>query len=259
MASVFSQSEGRRAGGDAQTQLQSRLQGLRSSIEGVRDIAEEAIRACTVAALDLEEVGDSSGVGDVDASLRALLDAQHRLGVERELMTRLATQPDTDAAAADYRAERAQRMGAYDAQSDAQKYARNAQYRDFRQQVWDVRHEGEAMPGDFLGAGGGGGDGDESDEDLVIAGAKSSYRCPVSASWLVQPVTSRECGHSFSKEAITQYIRAHRGACDCPVDGCRKRIRAADLFPDQVLERKVARHLRQLEAEETAAQYTLVQ
>ncbi|KAJ2780871.1 hypothetical protein H4R18_003201 [Coemansia javaensis] len=237
---------------DPQTQLQSRLQQLHSTIQGVQDVAEETARVCTVAALDLEELGDGDKVAEVDAALRALLDAQHRLGVERDVVAQLAARGDADGAAAEYAAEWEARVGEYEALSAGRRYGRSAQYREFRQQVWDVRHEGEPMPADS-------GDEAGADEDLVIAGARMNYRCPIAASWLVAPLTSKTCGHSFSKDAIMSYIQAHRGACACPVDGCRQSIRAADLFPDQVLERKVARHLRQLEAEETAAQYTLVQ
>ncbi|KAJ1731178.1 hypothetical protein LPJ61_002663 [Coemansia biformis] len=260
MSQLYSPSQGGRStgGGDPQTQLQSRLHGLRSNIEGIRDIAEETIRVCTVAALDLEEIGDSAKVEEVDSSLRSLIDSQYRLGVERELMTRLATQLDTETADSDYLTAWEDKVSRYDGQSEAQKYGKNSQYRDFRQQIWDVKHEGAAMPSGLFG-GDGNGDGEDSDEDLVIAGTKLNYRCPVSASWLVEPLTSKVCNHSYSKEAILGYIRAHSGTCDCPVDGCRKKIKAKDLFADQVLERKVARHLRQLEAEETAAQYTLVQ
>ncbi|KAJ2347477.1 hypothetical protein IWW50_006800 [Coemansia erecta] len=242
-------------GAGPQVQLQSRLHGLRSSIQAINDIADDTVRVCTVAGLDLEELGENDKVAQVDASLRKLLDAQHRLSIERALVTRLATQLDSiDNAETEYLSSWEHSVAEYADASDAKKYGRNEVYREFRQQLWDVRHEGEAMPSLFEGD-----EGADSDEDLVIAGARINYRCPVTTSWLVDPVTSKVCNHSFSKDAIIDYIRGNRGACACPVGGCSHMIRAQDLFPDKLLERKVARHLRQLESEETAAQYTVVQ
>ncbi|KAJ1745863.1 hypothetical protein LPJ77_001777 [Coemansia sp. RSA 2523] len=238
----------------AHMQLQNRLQGLRSSIQAISDIADDTVRVCTVAGLDLEELGETDSAMQVEASLRKLLDAQHQLDVERSLVTRLATEQDmADNAEAEYLASWEQSMATYNEQSDAAKYGKNTTYKEFREQLWEVRHDGEPMPRLF------GDNGDESDEDLVIAGARMNYRCPVTTSWLVDPVTSKVCNHSYSKDAIVDYIRGNRGACACPVGGCSRTVRAQDLVPDKLLERKVARHLRQLESDETAAQYTVVQ
>ncbi|KAJ2360552.1 hypothetical protein H4R23_000964 [Coemansia sp. Cherry 401B] len=253
MSQLYSQSQSGASG--SHVQLQSRLHGLRTSIQSIGDVADDTVRACTAAALDLEELGDSERVAEIDASLRKLIDAQYRLDLERSLVTRLATQLDSlDNVEAEYLSSWEQGMAEYQALDDSGKYGRNEKYRDFRQQLWDLTHEGEPMPSLF-----GDGGGNEEDEDLVIAGARINYRCPVTTSWLVDPVTSKTCKHSFSREAILDYIRGHGGGCACPVGGCSRRIRPQDLYPDKVLERKVARHLRQLESEETAAQYTVVQ
>ncbi|KAJ2081848.1 hypothetical protein H4R24_002055 [Coemansia sp. RSA 988] len=252
MSQTYSQSQG---GMGSQLQLQNRLQGLRSSIQNIQEIANDTARACTIAALDLEEIGDSEKVSEIDASLRALIDAQHRLEVERALVTRLATQLDSETAENEYMTAWKKNINKYEKMSESSKYGKNDMYREFRQQIWDVKHEGEPMPNLFDGEQGG----DDSDEDLVIAGARVNYRCPVTATWLDDPVTSKVCKHSFSRESILDYIRAHGGNCACPVDGCSNRIKPQDLYADKVLERNVSRHLRQLESEETAAQYTMVQ
>ncbi|KAJ2799524.1 hypothetical protein H4R20_004407 [Coemansia guatemalensis] len=252
MSQAYSQSQ---SGMGSQLQLQNRLQGLRNSIQNIQEIADDTTRACTIAALDLEEIGESEKVSEIDSSLRALIDAQHRLEVERALVTRLATQLDSETAEKEYMTGWQKNISKYEKMSEASKYGKNDMYREFRQQIWDVKHEGEPMPNLFEGEQGG----DDSDEDLVIAGARVNYRCPVTATWLTDPVTSKVCKHSFSREAILDYIRGHGGKCACPVDGCSNRIRPQDLYADKVLERNVSRHLRQLESEETAAQYTMVQ
>ncbi|KAJ2411655.1 E3 SUMO-protein ligase NSE2, partial [Coemansia sp. RSA 2524] len=145
----------------AHMQLQNRLQGLRSSIQAISDIADDTVRVCTVAGLDLEELGETDSAMQVEASLRKLLDAQHQLDVERSLVTRLATEQDmADNAEAEYLASWEQSMATYNEQSDAAKYGKNTTYKEFREQLWEVRHDGEPMPRLF------GDNGDESDEDL---------------------------------------------------------------------------------------------
>ncbi|KAJ2455554.1 hypothetical protein EV183_000031 [Coemansia sp. RSA 2336] len=236
----------------SQVQMQSQLHGLRAYIQSINDIAEDTIRVCTMAGLDLEELGETDSIDILDKAMRQLIDVQHHMDVETSLISQL-TQSDTSAVETEYLSSWEQSMSKYEHMSDASKYGRNDKYRDFRQQLWDVGHEGEPMPRLFAD------EADESDEELVIAGARLTYRCPVTTSWLVDPVTSKVCKHSFSREAILNFIRSNRGSCACPVDGCSKTIRSRDLYADKLLERKVSRHLRQLEMEETAAQYTVVQ
>ncbi|KAJ2464058.1 hypothetical protein GGI02_005084 [Coemansia sp. RSA 2322] len=234
-------------------QLHGRLNSIRSDIHGIKDVIDQAVRACTVTALDLEEAGESETVNEVEQSLRMLLDSQRRLEAEEKLLAKLSSRSDLAKPEAEYgkwweeEEEKLKNMG------DAAKYGSNEKYRDFRQQVWEVTHEGEAMPALF-------GDANQegSDEELVISGARLTYKCPITTTWLNDPVSSKTCKHSFSRDAITDYLRAQRGECACPVGGCSRRIRAQDLYADRVLERKVARHLRQLEAEESAATYTVV-
>ncbi|KAJ2336393.1 hypothetical protein GGI00_000857 [Coemansia sp. RSA 2681] len=238
----------------AQMQLHSRLNAIRGDMYGIKEVIEKIIHACTVTATDLEEIDETDSVSEVDQSLRQLLDAQHRLEVEEKLLASLCSSSENADPETEYVRgwEKSERQ--YSALSDAAKYGANEKYREFRQQVWDVKHDGEAMPPLFGEAGG-----EASDEELVIAGARMTYKCPITTTWLNDPVTSKTCKHSYTKQAIMDYLKAQRGECACPVGGCSRRVRAADLFEDKVLERKIARHLRQLEAEESAATYTMVQ
>ncbi|KAJ1882899.1 hypothetical protein H4R99_001231 [Coemansia sp. RSA 1722] len=244
-------------GSGPQVQLQSRLQGVRNDIQNASDIIDQAMRFCTVAALDLEGFKETDGVKQMDTVLRSLIDTQHHLAMDNTLITRAATQLDSESAEAVYSRKYESECKKYRKKSEAEKYGKSEAYRNFRQQLWDLTHEGEAMPGLF--SGGGADDDDEDDDDLVIAGTKVTYKCPITATWLIEPMTSKVCKHSYSREAILGYIRSQRGSGACPVGGCVHRITAKDLFADSVLERKVANHLRQLEEQESAATYTMVQ
>ncbi|KAJ1769230.1 hypothetical protein IW140_003108 [Coemansia sp. RSA 1813] len=262
ISQIYSQSQGYSSGsgqaGGPQVHLQGRLNTIKNRIRTTSDIIEQAVQSCTVAAIDLGYLDEDERIAEVDQALRKLLDAQHELEVEEGLLSSLATDADPDTAIEGYTANRTRSLQKYSSLSDNRKYGNNAKYRNFRQQIWDIKHEGEPMPSLFSGTDQGRDDDDE-DEDLVIAGARMNYKCPLTASWLTDPVTSKVCKHSFSNTAITDYIRSNGGSYPCPVGGCRHRIRLQDLYADKVLERKVSNHLRRLEEEESAATYTLVQ
>ncbi|KAJ2688292.1 hypothetical protein IWW39_002336 [Coemansia spiralis] len=246
--------EERNSGADgAQIQLHGRLNSIREDLHGVKDAIALAVRACTLTALDLEEIGDTATVAEVDQSLRQLLDAQHQLEVEERLLTSLCSSSEHEDPESVYMKEWERDSKKYAALDEAAKYGANKEYCEFRQQVWNVKHEGETMP-PLFGAGG-----NDSDEELTIAGARRTYKCPITTTWLVDPVTSKACKHSFSKQAITDYLRAKGGRGACPVGGCSRVLNREDLAADPALERNVARRLRQLEAEESSATYTMVQ
>ncbi|KAJ2757149.1 hypothetical protein H4R27_006449 [Coemansia aciculifera] len=237
----------------AQIQLHGRLNSIVNDVHGIKDTITLAIRACTVTALDLEEYGETTSVAEVDQSLRQLLDAQHQLEVEEKLLAKLCSGGEHKDPEIEYMKGWEKDTKKYATLNEAAKYGSNEDYRKFRQDVWEVKHEGQTMP-PLFGAGEEG-----SDEELTIAGAKSTFKCPITTTWLVDPVTSKTCKHSFSKQAITDYLRAKHGECMCPGGGCSRRIKMADLYADKVLERNTARHLRRLEAEESSATYTVVQ
>ncbi|KAJ1645642.1 hypothetical protein LPJ64_002803 [Coemansia asiatica] len=236
-----------------QVQLQSRLQGVRNDIQNVSGIIEQAMRFCTVAALDLEGFNETDQVKELDLALRSLIDTQHKLALENSLITQASAHLDSSTAEATYQRKYENESKKYQNKSEAEKYGSSEAYRNFRQQLWDLTHEGEAMPGLFSNGT------QDDEEDLVISGARVTYKCPITATWLIEPMTSKVCGHSFSREAILTYIRSQRGSGPCPMVGCVHRVTAKDLFADSVLERRVANHLRQLEEQESAATYTMVQ
>ncbi|ORX69045.1 hypothetical protein DL89DRAFT_224432 [Linderina pennispora] len=175
------------------------------------------------------------------------------MDIETELLSQAMRHADADDVAQSYERSWKRSVTKYEKQSDAQKFGRNGQYREFREQVWEVNHEGEPMPSLFEG-----GEDSSDDDDLVVSGARLTYKCPISMAWLNNPVTSRTCKHSYSKDSIMSMLRARHGSCPCPVAGCSHTVNVRDLQPDRLLERKVARHLRQLEIEQSQTEYTLI-
>lgn len=56
------------------------------------------------------------------------------------------------------------------------------------------------------------------------------------------PVTSKVCDHSYSREAIVQHIRNSRRQARCPV--CNSAIAMGDLQADEKLRKQVRRAVR---------------
>lgn len=118
-------------------------------------------------------------------------------------------------------------------------------------------------------------DGDDSDEDedIVMGGVTQDYKCPLSLTIMVDPLTSyvlltpisspysaantvsrKTCGHSFSSEAIRQYLgNSLTNRKKCPTTGCNKVISLDDFRADRELAKKAreaARRERMREEEE---------
>ena len=101
-------------------------------------------------------------------------------------------------------------------------------------------------------------DGDESDDedDVQVGGVTQDYKCPITLTTLVNPMTSyafpvlelsqllrrywfsrQLCRHSFSGEAIREFLK--NGPKRCPASGCNKQIALRDLKDDKQLARKI--------------------
>jgi hypothetical protein len=89
----------------------------------------------------------------------------------------------------------------------------------------------------------------EDDELTVVEGQNSGngLTCPLTASFLEDPVKNSRCGHAYSKAAII----VHLGRTSvCPVAGCgNKDVRKSHLVPDLELIQLVRRQKRRRDAE----------
>lgn len=77
-----------------------------------------------------------------------------------------------------------------------------------------------------------------------------------------EPYTARVCNHSFSKAVIEMVKdRRNNGQIECPVAGCNKYIKMADLFLDKRLKKRIERYLeleQEQAQEETGGEFTQV-
>lgn len=93
--------------------------------------------------------------------------------------------------------------------------------------VWEAGHPDEP----FVLAG---------DDDLaVFAPTEDVTVCPITRMELVDPMRNN-CGHVYSKDAITEYLRRHRQRAECPVAGCPGQVSAHSIKADTALQKRLA-------------------
>ncbi|KAI9490462.1 zinc-finger of the MIZ type in Nse subunit-domain-containing protein [Zychaea mexicana] len=123
----------------------------------------------------------------------------------------------------------------YQILSAKKKYKTHDYYQTFRQEVWEVNHRDEQIPDSDDG------EDDDDDDDIAVNAVKQAVKCPITQTYLENPVTSRVCKHTYSKHAIMELIRKHRGRVACPIPGCRTMLNHQNLQDDTLAERRVAR------------------
>jgi len=71
----------------------------------------------------------------------------------------------------------------------------------------------------------------DNDEDLAVVGNQVSLHCPLSKELMVDAVKNPDCGHIYSKRAVTSVYKT--AYFDCPVAGCvARRTQIANLVDD---------------------------
>ncbi|KAF8964213.1 hypothetical protein BDZ97DRAFT_1904521 [Flammula alnicola] len=149
-----------------------------------------------------------------------------------------------------------QRMEEYAGKTSRQKYARDQRYNEFQSGIWEVHHPNEPMPPltEFIPEVYG--DDSDDDDEVEMGGATQNYNCPITLTPLVNPVTSRICKHSFSKDSILGYCQITSKVYKCPATGCNKSFKLSDCVADPELAKKVKAHQRRvaLAAEDSDAE-----
>ncbi|KAJ1675761.1 hypothetical protein EV182_000638 [Spiromyces aspiralis] len=195
-----------------------------------------------MAGVDLEDNGGTEMMGKLDEAMRSLVDSSKYIEIHRDMLDEYirSNSIPSDDASKEYTDKASRALQAYNESTNTSKYASNEAYRSFREEVWEVNHPDDPLPSLFPDDPDN--EGEEGDgEELVVAAAKISLKCPLTASWLEEPVTNNVCGHNYSKEAVLNHIRSN-------------------LAPNKALERRVERHIRKLEEENlrSQSQYTLI-
>lgn len=117
-----------------------------------------------------------------------------------------------------------------------QKYGQDQGYQQMKEDVWKLFHFDSVAPNpskEFS-------DYQESDEDMIIAETRESYKCPLTKQFYVDPVTSKVCKHSFTSDAIRSVL-GRSLSIKCPIPSCSHKLKLTDLYPNKELERLTQR------------------
>ncbi|TFK52370.1 hypothetical protein OE88DRAFT_1807290 [Heliocybe sulcata] len=192
----------------------------------------------------MAEVADGEESGktliDLDITMRGLIDLENEMRCyEKTLddLQQLVLQNEKiDNVIERYEEQLAVNINAYKNKTSRQKYGKHKEYADFKQRIFEVQQPDTAMPpiSDFIAKE----DGDDSDDDdeIEVGGMTQDYKCPLTLTILVSPLTAKPCHHSFSAAAIREYLKT--GPKTCPAAGCRQTITVKDLEEDKDLERR---------------------
>ncbi|KAL1950256.1 hypothetical protein VTO73DRAFT_5380 [Trametes versicolor] len=210
--------------------------------------------AASVAEFTEGEKGEKA-LGQIDTLMRELLDTEFELTAHEKVLDdmhqKLLKNEKIEGVADMYGKGVQEMLEEYKHKTARQKYAKSDHYQKFKQAVHEVQHPDAALPPltDLIPAE----DGDDSDDDddVQIGGVTQDYKCPLSLTILVDPLTSKLCGHSYSAAAIKEYLgypRSNRK--ECPATGCKKEISMANLEPDKDLAKRAKEAARRERAKE---------
>lgn len=82
--------------------------------------------------------------------------------------------------------------------------------------------------------------GGEDDDDVEVQSGKVGLRCPITGKFPDHPVVSSVCGHVYERDAIMECLRGRKGTA-CPVVGCSKILKAANIVEDAKITEAVQR------------------
>ncbi|KXS10900.1 hypothetical protein M427DRAFT_158718 [Gonapodya prolifera JEL478] len=188
-----------------------------------------AMTGCIELAVELEEAGDSEQVAEIELSLKTLIDMENELLLQREVIQEMARDLNGSKELNDLATEfdTMLKRKEFDRTHKADKYTRHDSYRSFKTSVWEVHKKGPhpfAEPAD-------------DNADLVLEAVHRKPICPITRQPFKQPMTAKECGHSFEKSAILDLFE-QQVEFECPQSGCPKILKKVNLFEDKDLRRQ---------------------
>ncbi|KAG9019880.1 hypothetical protein FRB90_000010 [Tulasnella sp. 427] len=198
----------------------------------------EMIPVLENAAVSVEEhqEEDKGTVAKMDESMRHLLDLRQELHGYQSVLERLkreaARNDDITDIVERYEKGMKAELNEYRNKTSRQKYSKVKEYAQFKEVIWEVNHANEAMPPIRSQIDREEGDSDSDGSDIEVGGVTQNFTCSLSLMPFVDPMTSKICGHSFSREPLEDYFKQQgkRGGAvaKCPASGCNKKLSLAD-------------------------------
>ncbi|KAI0648053.1 hypothetical protein C8Q79DRAFT_1109892 [Trametes meyenii] len=212
--------------------------------------------ASSVAEFTEGEKGEKA-LTEIDILMRELLDTEYELTAHEkaldDLQQKVARGEEIEGVIGAYQQGVQMRLDEYKTKTTRQKYAKNDYYQKFKQAIYEVQHPDVAMPplADLLPQEEG--DDSDDDDDIQMGGVTQDYKCPLTLQILVDPVTSKICGHSYSSSAAREYLAGGLPKA-CPATGCNKKITLSSLSANRDLAKRAREAARRERAREDDSQ-----
>jgi len=117
-----------------------------------------------------------------------------------------------------------------EAKNTEDEIANNKEVKEFMETVWRAHNPEEEAESTENAIG---------DDEVEISQVDDNMRfiCPITKVELVDPVKNKRCGHTYSRKAIEQHIKAMKTRAKCPIPGCVSAdvITSGDLEANNVL------------------------
>ncbi|KAL7329088.1 hypothetical protein PS15p_207250 [Mucor circinelloides] len=208
---------------------------LANDINDIYYLIQNAQNSLTLAAQGHEERNDAEKVAALDETYKQFVHLEHKLNLQKKAFTTLKQRIETGEKITDPIAYYDNLNQILDAESpdDATRIISDPKYQSFKQHLWNINHPDEMMPSLVAN--------DNDDDDIVMGPTKISLKCPITMTWLEEPVTSAKCKHTYSKKAIFTLFPSLSHMITCPIPGCNKPLARNDLMDDSLMADRVAR------------------
>ncbi|GMK57398.1 hypothetical protein CspeluHIS016_0402320 [Cutaneotrichosporon spelunceum] len=229
---------------------------LRWNIDSFSDvpIREEGIKPTKLdngiilgreAACSLERAkGDHPSIAQIQEGILRMIDQKNILKIRHDVVDdiigKINHEDKIDSMHFYYNKQVEEKIAEYEEKTARMKYKTNDSFMSFRSAVWEVNHEDEPIPPMSHWLPREEGD-EEDDDDFEVGGTTQRYTCPITLVAYKNAVTSKACGHSYSKDAIMEIItNARKGnrPARCPFSGCNATITEQLLQESPDLQRK---------------------
>ncbi|GAN03429.1 hypothetical protein MAM1_0040c02882 [Mucor ambiguus] len=156
---------------------------LANDITEIYYLIQNAQNSLTLAAQGHEESNNKEKVDALDETFKEFVNLEHKLSLQKKAFETLKQRINTGKKITDPIAYYDNLTQTLDAESPADAVRINAdpRYQSFKQHLWNINHPDEEMP--RLG------EGNNDDDDIVMGPTKISLKCPITMSWLEEPVT----------------------------------------------------------------------
>ncbi|KIM20242.1 hypothetical protein M408DRAFT_145661 [Serendipita vermifera MAFF 305830] len=206
------------------------------------DALAQLVRESAVLLTEVAEDVDPTTIRMLDKTMRDVVDMQSELDARKNAAIGLRERLTKGEVIADpvtiWEKDAHRDIDKYQQKTTRQKYANNKTYRDYKEEIWSVTHEGGMPPLKSMIPAEEGDDSDD-DDDVEVGGMVVTFRDPITKGWLEDPVTSKKCHHSYSRASMHAYLPSARDVKKCPAAGCGENVSRADLEADENLARQV--------------------